>query len=144
MIFSGMSIGELLDLKTKDIHFEERYMIGGLKTKAGKNRRIPINKKIEPFIKKYYNLKNEYLITDSDERKMSYTIYRRRFDNIMEILELEHNPHEARHTFASLMDSAGANKICTKKILGHALEDFTEDVYTHKTIEELIEAIDLI
>ena len=49
-----------------------------------------------------------------------------------------------RHTFASLMDTAGANKLCIKRIMGHASPDITDSVYTHKTIEQLIEAIDLI
>lgn len=49
-----------------------------------------------------------------------------------------------RHTFASLMDTAGANKLCIKRIMGHASPDITDAVYTHKTIEQLIEAIDLI
>ena len=57
---------------------------------------------------------------------------------------MEHKPHDARHTFASLMDSAGANKLCIKRIIGHSSQDITEDIYTHKTLEELIEAIDLI
>ena len=145
MIFSGLRVGELLDLKTENIHLEERYMVGGLKTKAGINRIIPINKKIEPFIRKYYNPENEYLITNFKGNKMQYSNYRReKFDNVMEKLKMKHNPHECRHTFASLMDSAGANKLCLKRIIGHSSQDITEDVYTHKTIEELIETIDLI
>ena len=76
---------------------------------------------------------------------MEYSNYRReKFDNIMEKLRMEHKPHDARHTFASLMDSAGANKLCIKRIIGHSSQDITEDIYTHKTLEELIEAIDLI
>lgn len=145
MIYTGLRIGELLDIKTANVHLEERYMVGGLKTKAGKNRIIPINKKIEPFIRKYYNPENEYLITNFKDKQMLYSNYRReKFDNIMEKLEMEHRPHDCRHTFASQMDSAGANKLCIKRIMGHASQDITDDVYTHKTIEELIAAIDLI
>ena len=145
MIFSGLRVGELLDLKTENVHIEERYMVGGLKTKAGRNRIIPINRKIEPFIKKYYNPKNEYLITNFKGNQMQYSNYRReKFDNVMEKLRMEHNPHDCRHTFASLMDTANANKLCIKRIMGHSSQDITEDVYTHKSIEELIENIDLI
>lgn len=145
MIYSGLRVGELLDIKTENVHLEERYMIGGLKTKAGRNRIIPINKKIEPFIRKYYNPQNEYLITNFKGKKMCYSNYRReKFDNIMEKLEMKHCPHECRHTFASLMDSANANKLCIKRIIGHSSQDITEDVYTHKSLQQLIEAIDLI
>lgn len=148
MIYSGMRVGELLDLKIENIHLEERYMVGGLKTKAGKNRIIPISRKIEPFIRRYYekNKDKEYLITNSLGRPMQYSNYRReKWDNIMEKLEMEgHRPHDARHTFASLMDTAKANKLCIKRIIGHSSQDITDDIYTHKTIEQLIEAIDLI
>ena len=147
MIYSGMRIGELLDIKIKNVHLDERYMVGGLKTEAGKNRIIPINRKIEPFIRKYYeqNKDKEFLITNKFGRQMQYSNYRReKFDNAMEQLQMKHTPHDARHTFASLMDSAGANKLCVKRIIGHASQDITEAVYTHKTIQELIDTIDLI
>lgn len=39
-----------------------------------------------------------------------------------------------RHTFASLMDSTGANDVCIKLIMGHSMRnDTTKGVYTHKT-----------
>ena len=62
----------------------------------------------------------------------------------MEQLGLEHKPHDCRHTFATLMDNAGANKVSTKRIIGHASKDITDKVYTHKDIEEFKKAVDLI
>jgi integrase len=121
LIYSGLRIGELLDIKIENVHLEERYMIGGLKTEAGKNRIIPISKKTEAFIRKYYeqNKDKEYLITNSFGRQMQYSNYRReKFDNIIEKMQfINHRPHDTRHTFASLMDSAGANKLCIKRIM---------------------------
>lgn len=145
MIFTCMRVGEMLLIETKNVHLEEGYMKGGLKTEAGKNRTIPINKKIEPYIKKYYNPNNEYLIMNTHGRKMEYSNYRReKFDNIMEKLNMKHCPHECRHTGISLLNSAGANSLCIKRIVGHSSQDITEDVYTHKTREELIHTINLI
>ena len=40
MIYTGMRIGELFGLRTENVH--ETYVIGGEKTKAGRNRIIPI------------------------------------------------------------------------------------------------------
>lgn len=122
MIYTGLRIGELLDLKIENVHLDERYMIGGLKTEAGKDRVIPINKKIENFIRKYYeeNKNKKYLITNSFGRQMQYSNYRReKWDNIMEKMQFDnvHRPHDCRHTFASLMDTAGANKLCIKRII---------------------------
>ena len=147
MIFTGLRVGEMLDIKIENVHLDEGYMVGGFKTEAGRNRIIPINSKIEPFIKNYYekNKDREYLITNFKGNQMCYSNYRReKFDNIMEKLEMKHRPHDARHTFASLMDSANANKLCIKRIIGHSSPDITDSVYTHKTLEELKEAIALI
>lgn len=145
MIFTCMRVGELLTIENKNVFLKERYMIGGIKTVNGKNRIIPINKKILPFIEKYYNPENKYLINNEFGEKMTYQNYRREnYNNIMEKLKMNHTPHECRHTGISLLDSAGANPLCVKRIVGHSARDITADVYTHKTLEELIETIDLI
>lgn len=145
MIYSGMRVGELLSLENKNIFLDKRYMVGGIKTDAGKDRVIPINRKIEKYIRKYYNPNNQYFITNFKGEQMKYSNYRReKFDNVMEKLNMKHSPHECRHTFASLMDTAGANKLCIKRIMGHASPDLTDKVYTHKDIQELIDSIDLI
>ena len=139
MIYTGLRVGELLDLKIKNIHLDERYMIGGFKTEAGTDRIIPINKKIEPYIRKYYeqNKDKEYLIINSLGRPFTYSNYRReKWDNMMEKLELDgHRPHDCRHTFATLMDNSNANKLAIKRIMGHASPDITDSVYTHKTLD---------
>lgn len=54
---------------------------------------------------------------------------------------MEHIPHECRHTFRSRMDSAGANKVCIDRIMGHKSEGVGERIYTHKTIQELKKAV---
>ena len=66
------------------------------------------------------------------------------WNEILNKLEIEHTPHECRHTFRSKLDSAGANKKCIDLLMGHKSKDVGERVYTHKTIEELRQAIELI
>ncbi len=51
MIFTGLRVGEMLDIKIENVHLDEGYMVGGFKTEAGRNRIIPINSKIEPLSK---------------------------------------------------------------------------------------------
>ena len=148
LIYTGMRVGELLDIKTENVFLDKKYMIGGIKTIAGIDRVIPIHDRIMPLIKRYYlqaiNLNSEYLITNSLGRQMQYSNYRReKWDKMMEQLEFNknHKPHDTRHTFATLMDRTPANKLCIKRILGHASTDITSKVYTHKDIEDLIEAV---
>jgi len=58
--------------------------------------------------------------------------------------DMNHTPHECRHTFRSRLDSMSANKVCIDKIMGHKSQDVGERIYTHKVLQELKEAIELI
>ena len=55
---------------------------------------------------------------------------------------MNHTIHETRHTCATLLDSAEANDMAIKRILGHAGQGVTKKVYIHKTVEDLLKAID--
>jgi len=143
LIYSGMRPSELLGVKTEDVHLAERYIVAGSKTKAGKGRTIPINDKILPFIKKRYNPNNKYLITENGD-KIKYNQYSAKFKELMDSLNMQHLPHDGRHTFASLMNTAGANTTATKKIMGHSTGDLTERVYTHKAMSELLQNVNMI
>ena len=63
---------------------------------------------------------------------------------MMEKLQMNHTPHECRHTFRSKLDSAKANKKCIDLMMGHKSKDVGERTYTHKTLQELKDAIELI
>lgn len=148
LIYTGLRVGELFEIKIENVFIEKKYMIGGFKTEAGTNRVIPIHDRILPLIKFYYNkaieVECEYLIVNSLGTQMKYSNYRReKWDVMMEQLELNpnHKPHDTRHTFATRMDRTPANKLCIKRILGHASPDITDKVYTHKDIEDLLQAI---
>lgn len=143
MIYTGLRPSEMLEIRAENVHLKERYIIAGKKTKAGKDRIIPINNKVLPFIQKRYNPDNTYLIS-GDKGKVSYSKYSKDFSALMDTLNMSHLPHDGRHTFASLMDSAGANSVVIKKIMGHATSDITEKVYTHKAIDELLCNVNLI
>lgn len=66
------------------------------------------------------------------------------WNELMNTLNMDHTPHECRHTFRSRLDSAGANKVCIDRLMGHKSKGTGERVYTHKNIEELRLNIELI
>ncbi len=141
MIYSGMRVGELLSIKSANVDVDKQIMIGGIKTKASINRTIPIHNKILPLI----NLNNEYLVVSPTGKKMSYNNYiQRQFTPIMKELGMNHLPHDCRHTTATKLDNAGVDRTIVKLILGHTSNDVTERVYTHKTPEQLLSAINKI
>ena len=144
MIYTGLRIGELLTIESKNIDLENRTIKGGIKTDAGKNRIIPINVEILPLIKNRMSLERQYLITGVRGKKLLYQNYILFFNKLMEQLNMDHTIHDCRHTFASLLSNADANKISIAKIIGHSSYLTTEKIYTHKDVEELKKAVDLI
>lgn len=143
LLYTGMRIGELLDMKKHNVVLAERYMIGGSKTKAGKDRIIPIHKRIVPLIQKRMEDSHlDCLFLNKRGSKLSYSTFMKSYwDNIVAKFKDEHTPHDTRHTFISEMDRLGVNTILTQRIVGHSNVNVTQH-YTHKTIEELIEAVD--
>lgn len=72
---------------------------------------------------------------------MTYDKYRGRFNKVMLKLKMKHRPHETRHTFITLSKEANMDEYILKLIVGHAITDVTEKVYTHRTMEQLQEEI---
>lgn len=141
MAYTGMRPSEFLKIKTENVNLKERYMKGGLKTAAGFNRIIPIAECILPFIKKMYNPDCRFLFPDENGKELSYNNYCRKFFEPAIIkLNLDHLPHDGRHTCASALDRAEVNPVIIRRILGHRAKDITEKVYIHKYIPELVEA----
>ena len=127
LLYSGFRISELLNV---EVDLENDLFKGGVKTAAGKNRIVPIHPSIRPIIESHPGLWH-----------MTINAYRKHWDKMMKDLCMEHTPHECRHTFRSLLDSAGANKVCIDLLMGHKSSDVGERIYTHKTIEELRETV---
>ncbi len=144
MIYTGFRTSEFCELRTENIHIDERYIIGGKKTEAGKNRVVPIHKDIIPLIKNIYNENQETFIVSEYGCEVNYKTFKGYWDDLMNTLEMEHLPHDTRYTTATLLDNARANKVCIKKIMGHAIQDVTDGVYIQKDLKELKKAIDLI
>lgn len=146
LCYTGMRPTEMLKIRKENINLEERYMYGGIKTAAGKNRLIPIAEKILPFIQKALNNSTgDYLYSNNRGQLLNYDMYRSNYwVPAMNMLKLDHLPHDGRHTCASLLSNASVNEKIYKLILGHASKDITERVYIHKTIQQLIDAINQI
>lgn len=143
-IYSGWRPQELAILKVADIDIKVGTMLGGLKTDAGKNRIVPIHPLIRPLIenrmKEATSMQSEFLFNDANGQQgtyMTYDKYRKRFEKVMKYLKLTHRPHETRHTFITKAKACNVDEYILKLIVGHAIDDITEKVYTHRTIDQL-------
>lgn len=142
-LYTGFRLSELLTLETEKVDLEAKTIQGGVKTRAGKDRIVPIHSKIQTLIENRVKEGHKYLFS-YNAKKIPPATYYGFWNTIMEGHKMQHTPHECRHTFRSRLDSAGANKKCIDMMMGHKSKDVGERVYTHKTLDELREAIELI
>ena len=144
-IYSGWRPQELAILKVADIDIKVGTMLGGLKTDAGKNRIVPIHPIIRPLIenrmKEATAMQSEFLFNDANGQQgtyMTYDKYRKRFEKVMKYLKLTHRAlMRLRHTFITKAKACNVDEYILKLIVGHAIDDITEKVYTHRTIDQL-------
>ncbi len=147
LIYSGVRVSELLNLKKSDVNIDEQYFsVRKSKTQSG-IRIVPIADKVLPFFKNWYKAnESEYLLTTTDNK---YFTYRNYYDSywkpLVEELNLNHLPHDTRHTTVSLLAKAKVEQTTIKKIVGHSgAMSLTEKVYTHLDVKELLDAINKI
>lgn len=143
-IYSGFRPQELAILKVADVDFNNNTIMGGLKTDAGKNRLVPIHPIILDLVCKNYDnaktMNSDYLFNDENGQQgtwLTYDKYRGRWKKIMKKLEMDHKPHDSRHTFITKAKNVNMNEYILKLIVGHEVQDITEKVYTHRTLEDL-------
>lgn len=139
MCYSGYRISAYKDLK---VDTDKKYFQGGVKTKAGKNRIVPIHSAILTYVKRRIKRDGCILAMSPDE-------FRSGMYETLERLGIEkHTPHDCRHTFSMLCEKYKVAENDRKRMLGHSFKgDITNAVYGHRDLEDLrieIEKINLL
>ena len=144
--YSGFRINELATMPLDCIDLHERTFTGGLKTRYSKNRVVPIHSAIMPFVMARHVHEYGTIIYHDGTKKISEAKYRKHFNTALSAcgIETEHTPHDCRHTFNVLLDKAKVDRVTRYKLMGHKGKDINENVYTHKNIEQLREAVEAI
>lgn len=147
LLYTGMRVMELGELKAADVHLDERYIdLQGTKTQAAK-RIVPIHKDIAPVIEALLADGGEYLVVSGHGQPITYSQWKRRIlADTNEAIGADHTLHDTRHTFISAAERSGldANSVILKRIVGHSTSGNTTAIYTHKNIDDLLAAIDKI
>ena len=140
--YSGWRPQELGLIRVEDVDLKKWTFVGGMKTEAGTDRLVPIHPRIRSFVEKRYDeavaLKSQYLFNDkkpgSSSVKLTYAKYKNCFHNIVSKLGLnpEHQPHDGRVHFVTMAKKYGVDEYAIKYIVGHAIPDITEKVYTKR------------
>lgn len=136
LCYSGFRISAL---KTLKVNMDDWYFQGGVKTASGKNRIVPIHRRIRPLVERRMDVYGELL-------PKTITQFRNDMYAALEWLGIEkHTPHDCRDTFATMLDRKGADPYMVKRLMGHSLAgDITQDKYIKKDIEDLRAVVELL
>ncbi|MCB0702149.1 MAG: site-specific tyrosine recombinase XerD [Candidatus Kapaibacterium sp.] len=137
---SGLRVSELINVKERDILFEEGIIrVFG---KGSKERIVPIGSSALLFIRQYlsevrFQLKNpkrnsEELFLNSRGGKLSRMGVWKIIDKYVKMTNIEKNvhPHTFRHSFATHLLEGGADLRAVQEMLGHS-DISTTQIYTH-------------
>lgn len=155
LIFTGYRPNELFSVKRSDINLKRNYLIAGSKTKAGKNRIVPIFPQIRPYLIELYlqssYAKNDFLFRGEKgavynlrnwrTRRFYLMTYDLGFNTLEQLKNKKKQPHytpySGRHTFATLAHQFGMDREAIIKIMGHTDFAVTSKYYIHTDIEFL-------
>lgn len=144
--YSGWRINELARMPLSFIDLDARTFTGGLKNRYSRNRTVPIHSAIYDLVSSRYLPQCKSLIYHDGHKNITEHRYRDQFRMALLAcgIETDHTPHDCRHTFNKLLTDAGADRICRYRLMGHAGADINENIYSHKTVEQLRDAIEMI
>ena len=148
---TGVRVGELCNIKLKDIDFyQDLVLIHG---KGNKDRYVPIHKMLSDalqdyilttrndFLKRAQNKENDTLLLNFKGTSLTQRgvrlIIKRIIDNSDETFNL--SPHKLRHTFATHLLNNGADLRSVQELLGHVHLSSTQ-IYTQVSKEKLKES----
>lgn len=137
LCYTGFRISELLALTCASYDPAARTLTGGMKTRAGTGRVVPVHPQIQPYIDRWLAAAGDRLYTHHGQPVRAAYYRTVLFAPVAAALgRPQATPHWCRHTLATRLHTAGADKLCTKRLLGHADTDIT-DGYTHTDLAAL-------
>ena len=143
---TGIRVGELVNIKLKDLNKSERCIL--IHGKGNKERIVNYGEYaseilllyLEEAYPKLNKYASEYLILNNQGRKITERGIRYILINIIKKTSLHKNisPHMLRHSFATHLLNEGCDILSVKELLGHESLSSTQ-IYTHITNDKLKE-----
>jgi integrase/recombinase XerC len=151
---TGVRVSELTKLDLRDVDFKEKLI--RVMGKRRKQRIVPFGDPALHALLNYLTVRNGFLQNAPLEERESEAVFLnyqgtrittrsvgRMVDKYIQICAGIHNisPHALRHSFATHLLDSGADLRDIQELLGHARLSTTQ-IYTHVSMEKLIEVYD--
>lgn len=151
LIYTGFRPTELLNLRRTDYRTAEdgvEYLVGGIKTEAGKARAVTIAPRIRPILQQRLAAADPWLFPRDDGQPCTEAYFRENyFYPALEALGIQQapapgapaylTPYSCRHTFSNLLkDAKGAGKD-KAALIGHENYTTTEKLYQAADLENM-------
>ena len=144
---SGIRVSELVNIKLKDIDFDNKTIL--IFGKGSKERIVAFGDMAYDSMKLWINngrkvyldkRTSDYLIVGKNEDNLSTRRIEQIIDDLIKRTSIKMNitPHMFRHTFATHLLDQGCDLIAVQELLGHESLASTE-IYTHVSNEHLRE-----
>lgn len=141
---TGVRVGELVNIKLKDINKSDRKIL--IFGKGSKERNVEYGEYCEDILNKYIKegrpsllkKENEYLFLNHLGDKLTERGVRYILNDLIKKTTITKNisPHMLRHSFATHLLNEGCDLLSVQKLLGHESISATQ-VYTHVTTDRL-------
>lgn len=151
IIYTGIRVGEALNLKVKDIAKEKDDIYKVLVKGKGNKQRVVLikSKHIYSDLKEWLEIRNEssdFLFCNNDGGKITQAFISRIVEQILMangIRKEKNGAHMLRHSFATLLYQKSQDLILVQEALGHASVE-TSRIYTHFDINKLKQTTEII
>ena len=139
IIYTGIRVGEALNLKIKDINLEGDFYILQVKGKGNKPRVVMIKAKniANDFSlwvnSRPYEIESELLFCNHKGKKLTQSYVSRIVEQVLitnGIRKEKNGAHMLRHSFATLLYQKSQDLVLVQEALGHANLN-TSRIYTH-------------
>lgn len=147
LAYTGLRISECVQLRIQDVNFTQRtiFVASG---KGNKSRTLPIADKLYGELLAYYQenrqgvAPEEKFFATEATGQLSASHVNRILHQTSERLGLKKpvTAHVFRHSFATNLIRRGVSLVHVQKLLGHSSLAVTS-VYTHATLEDLVQAV---
>jgi integrase/recombinase XerC len=154
MYATGVRVAELTTLNLADVDF--RNQLVRVTGKRRKQRIVPFGDPASAAIRSYLDVRDKFLLNAPVSKRAEEAVFLnyqgtrittrsvgRMVEKYIRICAGMHNisPHALRHSFATHLLDSGADLRDIQELLGHARLSTTQ-VYTHVSMEKLIEVYD--